>query len=462
MDLNKINKVHLIGLGGIGVSAVAKWFLAKGKTVFGSDLTASPLTEDLANRGVKVFYGHEQSNLPAETNLVIYSPAVLENNPERRRAQELNIDQLSYPEFLGRLSHNFQTIAVAGTNGKSTTTAMIGKIFEQAGLDPTVIVGTQVPLWDGNLRLGHSKILIVEACEWKAHMLNLSPQAIVLTNLEPDHLDFYKNLEDLKHYFQLFINHLPLSKGLLVYNADDPALEGLVKKKGFKVRSYGLNNPKARLLGKNLALGELEQSFTVGETVLSLKIPGRFNVYNALAATALSKAFHIKDEDIQAALLQFPNCWRRFEILGPLAKQKQAVVISDYAHHPTAIKGTIKAAKEFYPKARLLVVFQPHHYDRTAKLFFDFAKSFGEADLLVINEIYDVAGREKDGLRTITAQDLADQIKQLHPQKEIIYSGSLAETKKIVLNLVKANDLVLIMGAGDIDQVARELVNKIM
>ena len=451
MNFNDINKVHFIGIGGIGVSAVAKYFLALKKTVSGSDVHQSALTEELERRGIKINYQHQANNLDSQTDLVIYSPAVLPTNPERVEALQLNIKQLSYPEFLGELSRQHQTIAIAGTNGKSTTTAMIGKIFEAAGLDPTIIVGTQVPGFDGNLRMGQSDLLIVEACEWKAHMLHLAPQTIVLTDLVPDHLDFYKDLDDLKQYFQKFIDLLP-EAGLLAHNGDDPSLAGLNKKS--QTVSWGIANQKVDSLALEIKIKDQQQFFKVGDTEFSLKLPGQYNIYNALAAISVARYFKINDDVIKQALAQFSGCWRRFEVLGPLKGKPDTLVISDYAHHPKALKGLISAAKEFYPDRRLFLVFQPHHYDRTYKLFKEFTESFTGADFSIINEIYDVAGREKDGERKVSSLDLVKAINQ----NNVIYSPDLEETGKMILKNALPNDLILMVGAGDIDDLARELV----
>lgn len=459
MDFSKIKKVHVVGIGGIGVSAVAKIFLEQKKIVTGSDVNPSELTKNLASRGVKIFSQHQASNIADDLDLLVYSPAVPETNPERQRAAELNIQQKSYPEFLGVFSHDKKTIAISGTNGKSTTTAMLGKIFIAAGLDPTVIVGTQVPGFDGNFRHGNSDILIVEACEWKGHMLNLLPQTIILTNLEPDHLDFYKNLEELKHYFQKYINNLPLEEGKLIYNADDASLKSLVKNKGYQVKSWSINLDDADYRATDIVFKKQIIDFKVDGYLLSLKIPGTFNIYNALAAVACAREFKIDWKIIKQSLAEFTGSWRRFEKIGPVKGKKNTLVISDYAHHPTALKGTLKAAKEFYPDKRLVVAFQPHHFDRTAKLFSEFAKSFAWADLLVICQVYDVAGRESDGQRTLGGQELAQAIQKLNPSKEIHYTADLIETEQILKEKIQPNDLVLIAGAGDIDQVARNLIN---
>jgi len=453
MDFFTINKIHFIGIGGIGVSAIAKYFLALGKKVTGSDVHQSELTEELASRGVDISYRHQAENLRPGTDLVIYSPAVPVENPERQQALALSIRQLSYPEFLGELSRQHQTIAISGTNGKSTTTGMIGKIFEAAKLDPTVIVGTQVPGFDGNLKMGKSDLLIAEACEWKAHMLNLKPKAIVLTDLAPDHLDFYKDLDDLKNHFKKFIELLP-DDGLLAYNGDDPSLTELVKASPCQTISWSINNQQADVAAKNIIIKDQRQIFQIGNQSFNLKIPGQYNIYNALAALTVARHFKINDDISKQALVDFSGCWRRFEILGPLKNLPGTLVISDYAHHPKALAGLIKAVKDFYPNRRFILVFQPHHYDRTFKLFKEFTESFVGPDLVIINEIYDVAGREKDGERKVSSWDLVKAINR----PEVIYSPNLEETKKKILENVQPNDLILMVGAGDIDELARELI----
>lgn len=458
MDFKKIKKVHFIGIGGIGVSAIAKYFAIQGARVSGSDLHQSDLTKELEQRGIKVFYHHNKDNVPADADLVVYSPAVPPENPERSKAEAAAMLTLSYPEFLGRFSANKKTIAIAGTNGKSTTTAMIGSILIAAGLDPTVIVGTLTTGFDGNLRVGKSDWLVVEACEWKAHMLEFNPRIIVLTDLVQDHLDFYKDLDDLKRHFQQFINKLPIEKGLLAFNADDQALQSLVKEKGYATQSWGVLNKEADILAADIKTEEQRQIFTVNKTLFNLSIPGVYNVYNALAAITVSLYLGVKEEIIVKALAEFRGSWRRFELLGKLKGFKDVLVISDYAHHPKALKGVLKAAKEFYPERRLVAVFQPHHYDRTFKLFNEFKESFHGADLVIVNEIYDVAGREHDGEREVSSADLVEAMKKAMPAKEVLYSPNLTKTGELIKKEVKEGDLVLMIGAGDIDELARKLI----
>lgn len=458
MELTTIKKVHFVGLGGIGVSAIARLMLAQNKIVSGSDVAESEIIEDLKNKGVKFFKDHQKENLAEDVDLVIYSPAVQEDNPERVKAKELGIKQLSYPEFLGELSKDKYTIAVSGTNGKSTTTAMLGLILEKAGLDPTVIVGSKVKSFpDDNLRIGQSDLLVVEACEHKAAMLNLEPDLIVLTNLEPEHLDYYGSLENIQKNFQQYIDKLT-EDGVLVVNGDDVNCDDL-KFNGCTI-TYGINDRselRAELKKIEAAAGSVgHQIFSVkwGDDDLGewqLQVPGEFNIYNALAASAAALHLGVKPEIIKEVLAGFPGIWRRFEKVGNN-------IISDYAHTPTAIKGTIKAAREFYPDKRLVVVFQPHHHDRTKRFFKEFVESFDQADLIIINEIFDVAGREADKDQDVSSKDLVAEIKKRG--KQVLYGANLAETKKLILENMQKNDLVLVIGAGDIYKVAEELVKK--
>jgi len=479
-----------VGIGGIGVSALARMMLSEGKEVSGSDLGGVDIVGDLRKLGAVIYKGHRGSNLSSTTDLVVYSSAVQESNPERQQAFDKKIPQLSYFEALGLLSRRKFTIAVSGTNGKTTTTAMLGLILERAGFDPTVVVGSKVREFGGdvgqgasNFRPGKSKYFVVEACEYQAHMLELNPQVIVLTNIEKDHLDYYRGLAHIRDTFQSYIDKLPVN-GVLVLNVDDAVAKKFRRPKG-RVITYGLDN-NADVMAKNISVKDGCQRFDVCfkksivfrflvspssdlsknlERIFgfSLYLPGRFNIYNALAAVAGSLSLGIKPEEGKEVIENFTGTWRRFEKIGtisipghPIAEHP--IVISDYAHHPTAIQGTIQGTKDFYPSKRLMVVFQPHQRNRTRKLFNDFVRSFSGVDLLIISEIYDVAGREKEEDRDISSKDLVKEIKKRFKGKKVFYAKDLKQTKDLVLRNINLDDLVLIMGAGDIDSLARNLV----
>lgn len=472
IDFSKIKKIHCIGIGGIGVSAVAKLLQSQGKIVSGSDLYASEITKELENLSIPIFLNHKKENVSKDTDMLICSPAVPDDNPERTKARELGIKEFSYPEFLGELSKEKNTIAISGTNGKSTTTALVGLILERTGLDPTVIVGSKillgnrVPKWQGNVRVGESDLFVVEACEYQANMLHLDPNIIVLTNLEKDHLDYYKDINHIIDSFQEFVNKLP-KDGVLIINADDKNLAKL--KLQSNIITYGIEN-NADVMAQNIITKPGKQQFTLkleGPTLksyeISLKVPGLFNIYNVLAAVAAAMHLGADIKSIKQAVEEFSGTWRRFENVGtiPIPKcpiPKCPIIISDYAHHPTAVGSTIQAAREFYPDKRIVAVFQPHHHNRTKNLFNEFVQSLDTADIVIISKIYDVAGREEGDDQDISSYDLVNAIKQIHPEKSVIYTKDLKQTKELVKDILQPNDLILIMGAGDIDTVARELV----
>lgn len=476
LDINSIKKIHAIGIGGIGVSALAKYFVLRGTKVTGSDSFDSEIVREAARDGVKTCIGHQASNVPADADLVLYSDAIPENNPERMRAKELGLLELSYAGLLGELSKTKKTIGIAGTNGKSSTTAMVGLILERAGFDPTVIVGSKVPGWEhGNLRAGASDWLVVEADEYRAHLLELVPEHAIITNIEEDHLDYYRDLSHIKETFFQFAKKIS-AEGNLVINNDDPAsveVESLrLKEDGFDTArvTFGIDLP-SDYMAKNLRALEGRQEFELLRTVyheeilgnITLQIPGKFNVMNALSAASLATSLGIDFKTVQETLTDFHGIWRRFEKVGKLEvgswKLGEApVVISDYAHHPTSVAGTILASREFYPGRRLVVVFQPHQHNRTKKLFSDFVNSLAGADVLILPEIYDVPGREEVEDQNISSLDLVNEIKKRGLVPDCRHGGNLEETEKIVRSIAQAGDIILIMGAGDIDKVARILV----
>lgn len=461
--LHGARKIFFVGIGGIGVSALAKLFKSQGKKVIGSDKYSSEITDDLKKQGIKVYIGHQKKNLDSDTDLVIYSPAVKQEIPERKKALKLGIKQLSYPEALGLITRDKYTIAVSGTHGKSTITAILGLILTEAGFDPTVIIGSKVGLFNNsNLRIGKSNYFVVEACEWRAHMLNLKPRVVILTNIERDHLDYYKNLGNIKKAFKEYVGRL-FENDLLIFNADDEVCFKIAESPKCRKVSYGIKNKKADCRAINIKIEDQIQAFELiyqrkNFGKFTLQIPGQFNIYNALAASACTLKLGVKSQIIKKVLADFKGIWRRFEVINadkrgytrlPAGRQgftPKITLISDYAHHPTAIKETIKAAKEFYPDRRLVVVYQPHHFDRTRRLFKEFTKAFDQADLIILNEIYDVPGREST--KDISSRDLVKKLKKRG--LAAFYTKNLVETKRLLLKNIKINDLVLVAGAGDI------------
>ncbi|MEK7658617.1 MAG: UDP-N-acetylmuramate--L-alanine ligase [Patescibacteria group bacterium] len=446
-------KIHLIGIGGIGVSALAQYYLSKGHEVSGSDLVASEITDFLQKKRIKIFISNSAENIKQNFDLVVYSPAVKFNNPEYKKAKELGIKIKSYPEALGELTKEYYTIAVAGAHGKSTTTAMIALILTKAGLDPTIIVGTKLKEFgDSNFRAGKSKFLVIEACEYDSSFLHYEPKIIVATNIDKEHLDYFKTFANVKKAFRNFIMRLP-ADGFLVFNKDDKYSPKLGKVK-FKTMGYSLKSRRLRRRGSAMPATTVGVSGQKDASKLKniLKIPGQHNVSNALAALQVARILAIPDKISFKALSEFKGTWRRFEEHDSKIKNLKFKIISDYAHHPNEISATLKAAREKYPEKVIWCVFQPHQYQRTYYLFNDFVKIFREAkiDNIIITDIYDVAGREEKGIsKKINSEKLVKRI----ARKNVSFL-LLQNIEKYIKENINNGDVLIIMGAGDIYKLA--------
>ncbi len=479
MNFKDSKHIHLIGIGGINVSAIAKLLKAFDTQVSGSDVATSDITRELEKEGIKISIGQKAENITDDISLVIFSDAIPEDNVERQTAAQKNIRAISAFQFWGEYSQDKKVVAISGTNGKSTTTAMLGLIMEQAGMDPTVVVGTKVLQWNSNIRIGKSDWLVIEADEYHAHMLELNPLVAVLTNITPDHLDYYKDLDDIVAHFQKWIDRVPSSGGIVV-NAQDEASQKL-KLPNALTRKYSV--PRAPLLAKE-GMGEVGIR-SAGLTVRSghdswagyvafnivddnedwgkveMRVPGLFNTSNALAAAGAADILGIKHKHIIKALDNFRGTWRRFELVG---EYNGALVVSDYAHHPDGIKATLEAARGWYPFKKIVVLFQPHQHNRTRKLFDDFVKSFGKCDELILAEIYDVAGRSSAEDKAVSSKDLAAAIQQIPSPSQgegrvrVGYAPDLESAEVMVKEKVGKGDVLIVMGAGDVDKVARDLV----
>jgi UDP-N-acetylmuramate--alanine ligase len=373
---------------------------------------------------------------------------------------------LTYGESLGLIMSGKGGIAICGTHGKSTTSAMVGGVLEDGGVDPSVLVGSIVPRYDGNLRIGEGKNFVAEACEYRKNFMSLYPEMIVLTNVELDHTDYYKDIEDMKASFLDFARHLPDSGVLFVGedevgNAREVADKVKAEKPGVTVIRFGTKEDDDfrfkdfRTEEGRTIFDVTQEGKDLGE--FRLRIPGEFNAKNALAAIAVGTYLGISADNIRESLENFSGIWRRFEIKG---QYQGALVVSDYAHHPTAVSVTVKAAKEFYPGRRIVAVFQPHQHNRTRGLYEEFLGSFDCADEIILSEIYDVAGREETEDQAVSSQDLVRDIAARNGKLDghIAYAKDLGETRKLIDEKVKADDVLLIMGAGDIFEIADDLV----
>jgi len=463
--------IHFIGIGGIGISALAKYYLRHGCKVSGSDLNSSEITDGFKKDGAKIFIGPQKAgNLPKDVEIVVYSPAVKKDNPELKKAFSLKkknkILVKSYPEALGDLTKKYFTIAVSGTHGKSTTTAMIGLLLARAGFDPTVIVGTKLKEFgDSNCRIGKSNYLVIEADEHFSSFLNYWPKIIVLTNIGKDHLDYYKNLSNILKSFKKYVFHLP-KNGVLVVNRDD--------KNVFKIRTQSSKLPFG-IRDYTLKQREVKKLREI------LKIPGEHNISNALAALTVARILKIKDKVSFKSLSEFKGSWRRFEIEKCSLKKKKIIFVSDYAHHPTEISATLKAAREKWPEKKILLIFQPHHYQRVFYLFKSFVGTFKEilikkwADDIFITDIYDVAGRESNKIRKkIDSKVLVRAIRNSFKKstrilaENISYinsnSGKNSWEFREIMNYLKQNlkggEVVIVMGAGSIYRVLDKVKKK--
>ena len=456
MDINNLKKIHFVGIGGIGVSAIAKLMIWQGKKVSGSDCQQSEITDELKKMGAKFFIGHQRENLADNIDLLICTLAVPEDNPEIIKAKKLGIPIFTYPQALGFLTKEKFGIAVCGTHGKSTASSMLALILKKAELDPTVVIGSKVADFNGNAAAGKSEYFVFEACEYKRAFLNYYPKIIILNNIELDHTDYYKNAKDYQSAFEEFVGHLP-KNGTLIYNGDDVRVSS-IKYQVSSVVKFGLNkNSNVRSCGIKFEKGVTKFKVYYNNKNLGkfiLKVPGIFNIYNALGAIATALLLEIKPEIIKKTLADFRGIWRRFELVGEINGAK---IISDYAHHPTEVKATIEGAKNFYPEKRIVAVFQPHQRNRTKKLFNDFIKSFDQADMVILSEIFDVVGREEKKDSDVSSLDLVKEIKKHSKEKTVLFAKDLKKTKKIILENARKNDIILVMGAGDIYKIISKL-----
>lgn len=426
-SIYNVKRIHFIGIGGIGISSIARMMLLKKARVSGSDASDSEIIKELKRLGCKISIGHKKENITSDIELVIYTIAVPENNPELSKAKRLNIRALTYPEALGLISKNRYTVAISGTHGKTTTTAMAAKIFIDAGLRPTAVVGSLLKDTKSNFVAGEGKFFIVEACEYKRSFLNLEPKILVITNIDNDHLDYYKNLKDIQKAFSELVSKIP-ENGFLICNSSDPKISSVLKTAKCQIIDYGKINKKFKL-----------------------KFPGRHNLENAKAAFAISRLADIKEKKAIKSLENFSGTWRRFDFKGQT--KSGALVYDDYAHHPTEIKATLRSFKEKFPKKRLTVVFQPHLFSRTKILLNDFAESFEDADEIIIAPIY-AAREEKD--KAINSGMLAEKIKR--QGKSVLALENFDKIADYLIANTNKNDLVITMGAGDIYKVGEGLI----
>ena len=456
IDFHKPLAVHFIGIGGISMSGLAEILLEEGFTVSGSDAKESPLTRTLEQKGATVYYGQRASNIKDSVQVVVYTAAIHPDNPEFACAKEKGLPMLTRAELLGQIMRNYDTpVAVSGTHGKTTTTSMISHILLKGECDPTISVGGILPAIGGNIRVGQSETFLTEACEYTNSFLSFFPKISVILNMDADHLDFFKDIDDIRHSFRKFAELLP-DDGALVINADTPEYQKITEGLSCKVITYSLENP-ADYTADHIVYDEFgHASFTVlhnGEELgtCSLKVPGIHNVSNALASVAVGQLLGLSADVILEGLREFTGTDRRFQYKGEIGG---VTIIDDYAHHPTEIKATLKAAAN-YPHKKIWCVFQPHTYTRTKALMPEFAEALTLADHVVLADIY--AARETDNLG-ISSRNLQEEIVKLGTPCE--YFPTFDEIENFLLENCTQGDLLITMGAGDVVNIGEQLLGK--
>ena len=456
IDFNHPMHIHFIGIGGISMSGLAEILLEEGFHISGSDAKESALTDALEKKGARIYYGQRASNISGSTDVVVYTAAIHPDNPEFARAKELGIPMLTRAELLGQIMRNYDTpIAVAGTHGKTTTTSMLSHILLKGDCDPTISVGGILPAIGGNIRVGQSETFLTEACEYTNSFLSFFPKISIILNMDADHLDFFKDIDDIRRSFRRFAELLP-ADGTLIINADTPEYQSITEGLSCQVITYGLEN-NADYTASDITYDEFgHASFNVrykGSDLgrCSLKVPGSHNVSNALSAVAAGRLLNLPWEVIADGLLSFTGTDRRFQYKGTVGG---VTIIDDYAHHPTEIEATLKAAAN-YPHRKVWCVFQPHTYTRTKALLPEFAQALTLADHVVLADIY--AARETDTLG-ISSEDLADRIRELGTPCE--YFPTFDEIENFLLENCTQGDLLITMGAGDVVNIGEQLLGK--
>lgn len=457
INLQKPCTAYFIGIGGISMSGFAQLLHENGFTVKGSDSQKSKITEHLAALGIDIVYGQNAENITDDIDFVVYTAAVHPDNPEFIAAKQKNLPIMERAVMVGQVMKNYKNaIGISGTHGKTTTTSMLSQIFLEAKKDPTISVGGILDAIKGNIRIGRSENFITEACEYTNSFLKFFPTAEIILNIEADHLDFFKDIDDIRHSFQRYTALLP-EDGVLVINSDIPQYEEITDGLSCKVITYGLNHD-AEYSATDISFDEnghgifdlVHNNTKTGDTI-HLNVPGKHNISNALSAIALSLYYGITIEQIQKGLLAFSGTERRFELKGSF---HGVTVIDDYAHHPTEIAATLDAAKR-YPHKHLWCVFQPHTYSRTRALLKEFADTLSQAENIVLTDIY--AAREKNP-GDISSLTLQEELKKRG--KNAYYFPSFGEIEEFLSKKCVDGDLLITMGAGNVVNIGESLISK--
>jgi len=445
--------IHFVGIGGIGMSGIAELLLSLGYRVSGSDLKLGPITRRLITLGAEIFQGHRKEQI-GDADVLVTSTAISKTNPEVEAARERSIPIIPRAEMLAELMRIKYAVAIAGAHGKTSTTAMVANIFNQGGLDPTVVIGGVLKSLGTNALHGKGDYIVAEADESDGSFLKYSPAIAVVTNIDREHLDFYKGIEDIKLNFIKFINSVPFY-GLAILCLDNAYIQDILPDISVRYTTFG-QNVQADLQARDVSFQGTRSFFKVffkgaflGDIILNLS--GRHNVSNALAAISAGLELKIAFETIKKALEKIEGVERRLEIKG---EKKGIIVMDDYGHHPTEIKTTLEAVRESWPDKRLIVIFQPHRYTRTRALFDEFTRSFYNTDILIVLPIYAASEQKIDG---VDSEKLCAGIKE-HGHRNVSFVSDFNEALSLVSKDLKKGDLVLTMGAGDVFSLGERLL----
>ena len=458
IDFHQPIHIHFMGIGGISMSGLAEILLKENFTVSGSDIHHSPITDHLEQKGAKIFYQQTADNITSDIDLVVYTAAInFDTNEEYQEAIKKEIPVMSRATLLGQLMHNYKNaIAVSGTHGKTTTTSMLSHILLEADTDPTISVGGILEAIDGNIRVGHSDMFITEACEYTNSFLEFFPKISIILNIEEDHMDFFKDIDDIRKSFRAFAHKLP-DYGYLVLNGEINNIPYIVDGLEADYVTFGYGKDCFDFAAENIehdALGHSSFDYYkngVYQYHVQLNVNGDHNIKNALAAIAVADRLELPAEAVQKGLLGFTGAKRRFELKGTL---NGFTIIDDYAHHPTEIEATLKSCKDF-PHREVWCIFQPHTYTRTMAFLDDFAKALSISDHVIVTDIY--AAREKDnGL--VHAKDIVDKMSSYDTDAR--YIRDFKEIEEFILKNCKENDLLITMGAGNVDSIGDSLLKK--
>ena len=452
--LGKIKKIHFVGIGGIGMSGMAKLLFNIGYEISGSDLKKTNITKYLEKLGIKISIGHRKKNIIG-SDLVVYSSAVNLNNPEIKEADKNDIPYIKRAEMLGELLKvKPNSIAVAGTHGKTTTASMLGVILDNANIDPTIVVGGIVQEFESNSILGEGNTIVVEADEYDNTLLSLKPNMSIVTNIDLEHIDCFPNIEKLKETFLTFLNSIPFF-GINIIYYDDKNIRSIIKKIKRPYIKYGFSKG-CDVRYQNPTFSEINTSYDliVNNNFISsinLQVPGEHNILNSLAAICIALEMEIPIDIIKDSLVNYRGVESRFEI--KYTTSNNIIIIDDYAHHPSEIEATIKSAISGWDLNRLIIVFQPHLYSRTQTFYKEFSKALSKADIVLLTEIY--PSREKK-IKGVKSKMIFDELKKVEA-----YLLDKTEIPKKISKIVKDNDMIIIMGAGDIRSIIPEIYKKI-